>query len=206
MTTAGTTEAGGDTTKRIAELEATMATLERGYLELAEVVKGLERRPAGAEDRISICCFSGEFDRLLAAFIIANGAAAMGTEVNLFFTFWGTAALRNPQATGLKKPLMAKMFGWMLPKGHKKLKLSKMNMAGAGPLLIKRIMRKQNVASMEELIETAAELGVRISICCMSMDLLGMPKEEFISYPDLRYCGVAQFLEDSEKGHTTLFI
>ncbi len=206
MTELETTELGADATARIAELEATVANLERGFRELSEVATTLEKRPAGAEDRLAICCFSGELDRLLAAFLIATGAAAMGTTVNMFFTFWGTAALRNPDVTGVKKSFIGKMFGWMLPKGHKRLKLSKMNMAGAGPLLIKRIMRKQNVASIEEMIATAAELEVRISICCMSMDLLGMPPNEFIDYPNLRFCGVAQFLEDSGKGRTTLFI
>jgi peroxiredoxin family protein len=158
------------------------------------------------EDKLSMVVFSGDLDRLLAAFIIATGAAAMFEEVVMFFTFWATPALRDPKKSGKGKDLMAKMFGWMLPKGSGKLKLSKMHMAGMGTGMMKGLMRKKNVMSLEELIRTAAESGVKIYVCQMSMDLMGFSKEELIDYPDLKLAGVAKFLQEAGSSKSTLFI
>jgi peroxiredoxin family protein len=157
------------------------------------------------EDRLSMVVFSGSLDRLIAAFVIATGAAAMGMQVNLFFTFWGTAALRRENVR-VKKTLLEKMFGWMLPSGSKKLPLSQMNMAGMGPVMIRQIMKSKGVASLEEMMKLSGELGVHIAVCTMSMDLLGMREEEMIEYPNLIYCGVAKFLETSSSGKVTLFL
>lgn len=161
---------------------------------------------AGPEDMLSIVSFSGTLDKLLATFIIATGAAAMGMKVNLFFTFWATSALKKENPPTIKKNFMEKMFGLMLPRGPKKLPLTQLNMAGIGPILIRDMMKKKNTPSLEELIVVAKELGVQINICEMSMNLMGIDPKEIIEYPNLCFCGVAKFLEQSSRGKMTLFI
>ena len=167
-------------------------------------LKQLQERQA--KDQISIIVFSGDLDKVLAAMIIATGARAMDMEVKMFFTFWGTAMLRDKNKTAKGKDFMSKMFGMMLPKGSTKLKLSKMNMGGMGTDMIKNLMKKKHVASLEELIETAGELGVEINICQMSMDLMGFKKEEMIDYPYLKYVGVGTYLSDADESRVQLFI
>jgi peroxiredoxin family protein len=157
-------------------------------------------------DQLSIVVFSGDLDKVLAAMIIATGARAMDMEVKLFFTFWGTAMLRDPKKNPKGKDFMSKMFGMMLPKGSKKLKLSQMNMGGMGTAMIRDLMKKKHVASLEEMIATAAELGVEINICQMSMDLMGFKKEEMIDYPNLKYVGVGSYLADAGESRVQLFI
>ncbi|HEY3284155.1 MAG TPA: DsrE/DsrF/DrsH-like family protein [Armatimonadota bacterium] len=158
------------------------------------------------EDKLSMVVFSGDLDRLLAAFIIATGAAAMFEEVVMFFTFWATPALRDHSKSGGRKDLMAKMFGFMLPKGSTKLKLSQMHMGGMGTGMMKGLMKKKNVMSLEKLIQTAADSGVKIYVCQMSMDLMGFSQEELIDYPDLKLAGVAKFLQEAGSSKSTLFI
>ena len=157
------------------------------------------------EDKLSMVVFSGDLDKLLAAFIIATGAAAMFDEVVMFFTFWATPALRDPAKSGGKKDMMAKMFGWMLPKGAGKLKLGKMHMAGMGTGMMKGLMAKKNVMSLEQLIKQAADSGVKIYVCQMSMDLMGFSQDELIDYPDLKLAGVAKFLGEAGTSKSTLF-
>jgi peroxiredoxin family protein len=159
----------------------------------------------GQQEKLSLIVFSGSLDRLIAAFVLATGAAAMGMQVSMFFTFWGTAALRRENVR-VKKNLVERMFGWMLPKGVKKLPLSQMNMAGGGPAMIRYVMKKNGVASVEEMIELSKELGVELNVCTMSMDLLGMKPEELIDYPNKTYCGVAKFLETAAPGKITMFL
>lgn len=158
------------------------------------------------DDKLSMVVFSGDLDKLLAAFIIATGAAAMFDEVVMFFTFWATAALRDPAKSGGSKDLMAKMFGWMLPKGAGKLKLGKMNMGGMGTGMMKGLMAKKNVMSLEQLIKQAGNSGVKIYVCQMSMDLMGLSKDELIDYPDLKLAGVGKFLGEAGTSKSTLFI
>jgi len=158
------------------------------------------------ENKLSMIVFSGELDKVLAAFVIATGAVAMGMDVVMFFTFWGTPALRDKNKSVAGKDLMGKMFGTMLPKGVDGVKLSKMNMGGMGTKMMKSLMKKKNVASLEEMIEVAAEFGVRIFVCEMSMDLMGFKHEEMIDYPDLTYCGVATFLDEAVGSRVQLFI
>jgi len=158
------------------------------------------------ENKISMIVFSGDLDKALAAFIIGTGAVAMGMEVVMFFTFWGTPLLRDKMKKVGGKDLMGTMFGSMLPKGTGQVKLSKMNMAGMGTAMMKSLMKKKNVASLEKMIEMAGELGVKIYICEMSMDLMGFKREEMISYPDLTYCGVAKFLEEAMHSKIQLFL
>jgi peroxiredoxin family protein len=158
------------------------------------------------ENKISMIVFSGDLDKVLAAFVIALGSVAMEMEVVMFFTFWGTPLLRDKHKKGKEKDLMGTMFGTMLPKGVNQVKLSKMNMAGMGTSMMKSLMKKKNVASLEQMIEMAGELGVKIYVCEMSMDLMGFKHEEMISYPDLTYCGVAKFLDEALGSKIQLFI
>lgn len=173
--------------------------------ELAAIKAQMDERP-GPKKKLSMIVFSGELDKHIAAMIISTGAAAMGMEVVLFYTFWGTAALRDPKKKAINKNFMGKMFGAMLPKGRNKLKLSTMNMAGAGPAMIKSLMKKKNVASLDQLYEAAAAMGIKIYICQMSMDLLGMKMEEMIDYPGIEVVGVATFLDHAKESAIQLFL
>ncbi len=166
----------------------------------------LNKLEAGTKDQLSMVIFSGDMDKILAALIIATGAAAYDMKVKLFFTFWAISALRDPGKQGKGKNLIEKMFGMMLPKGSAKLKLSKMNMCGMGTAMIKGIMKKHKVASLEEMLKTAGELGIEINICEMSMNLMGFKREEMIDYPAMTVCGVATFLSDAQESKIQLFI
>lgn len=152
----------------------------------------------------SIVVFSGDLDKAIATFIIANGAAAMGRKVTLFFTFWGLNILRKPEKVRVPKNLIEKMFGAMMPRGTKKLGLSRMNMGGMGAKMIKNIMKKKNVFSVDELIASALDAGVKLVACQMSMDLMGIHKEELIDGVEIG--GVATFLGAAETSDTNLFI
>ncbi len=178
--------------------------LENQVKLLEEQMKQLQGKQA--KDQISIIVFSGELDKALASMIIATGARAMDMEVKMFFTFWGTTMLRDKNKSPKGKDFMSKMFGFMLPKGSTKIKLSRLNMCGMGTEMLKGLMKKKNVASLEELFKIAAELGVEINICQMSMDLMGFKKEEMIDYPHLNYCGVATYLADADESRVQLFI
>lgn len=173
---------------------------------LQELEKEISLLKKGTEDQLTMVIFSGDLDKLLAAMIISTGAASMGTEVKLFFTFWATSALRCRDKKVGGKNFMSKMFGFMLPKGCCAAKLSKMNMCGMGTKMLKQLMNKKNVPSLKELFDIAGDLGVKINICEMSMDLMGFKKEEMIDYPELNYCGVAGFLADANKSKVQLFI
>lgn len=155
-------------------------------------------------DGKTIIVFSGDLDKVLASFIIANGAAAMGRPVTMFFTFWGLTVLRKEQKQAVKKTFMEKMFGTMLPRGSKKLKLSKMNMAGMGTAMMKKIMNDKNVDSLETLIQKAMKSGVKIVACTMSMDVMGIKEAELIEGVQLG--GVGAYLGDAEESNVNLFI
>ena len=148
--------------------------------------------------------FSNDLDKALAALILANGFAASGGKVNLFFTFWGLSVLRKDPAPSVRKGLIFKMFGWMLPKGAKKLVLSKMHMLGMGTGMMKAIMKKKNVLSLPELIASAKDAGVRFIACDMAMDVMGITRDELIEVDDV--AGVATFAELAKKSDHTLFI
>jgi peroxiredoxin family protein len=157
-------------------------------------------------DQISLVVFSGDLDRMLAAFIIATGAAAMFERVVMFFTFWATPALKDVHKKAEKADMMARMFEWMLPKGADQLKLSRMNMAGAGTRMMKALMKKKGVMSLPDLMKAAADFGVEIVVCEMSMDLMGIRREEIIDYPNISVAGVAKFLQEAGRSKVTLFI
>ncbi|SKA85196.1 NADPH-dependent 2,4-dienoyl-CoA reductase, sulfur reductase [Caloramator quimbayensis] len=152
----------------------------------------------------TIVVFSGDLDKAIASFIIANGAAAMGRPVTMFFTFWGLNMLRKDVAPRVNKNFIEKMFGAMMPRGSRRLKLSNMNMAGIGPKMIRGIMKKKNILSLEELIEQAKSNGVKLIACSMSMDVMGIKKEELIDGVEIG--GVATFLGEAEKSNMNLFI
>ncbi|MBN1198167.1 MAG: DsrE/DsrF/DrsH-like family protein [Bacteroidales bacterium] len=175
-----------------------------------EQFEALKRRfdalEKGTKEQISMIVFSGDLDKILAAMIIATGAAAYDMKVKLFFTFWAVSSLRDPKKSGKGKDFMGTMFGWMLPKGSGKVKLSRMNMCGMGTAMMKGLMKKQKVASLPEMIQTSGELGVEIALCEMSMNLMGFKKEEMIDYPHMTVCGVGTFLSDASESKVQLFI
>ncbi|MFW6022387.1 MAG: CoA-disulfide reductase [Halanaerobiaceae bacterium] len=148
--------------------------------------------------------FSGELDRAIASFIIANGAAAMGNEITMFFTFWGLNILRKDQPSNADKGFMDKMFGKMMPRGSKKLPLSNMNMLGMGAKMIRKVMKNKGVDSLEELIQQARDNGVKMVACQMSMDVMGIKKEELMDGVEVG--GVATFLGESDEANMSLFI
>lgn len=148
--------------------------------------------------------FSGDLDKTIASFIIANGAAAMGRKVTMFFTFWGLNILRKPRKVKVAKNFKEKMFCRMMPRGTTKLGLSRMNMGGAGAKMIRGIMKKKGISSLEELIESAKNHGVRLVACQMSMDIMGIRQEELIDGVELG--GVATFLGSGEESDMSLFI
>lgn len=155
----------------------------------------------------TIIVFSGDYDKLMAAFIIANGAAAMDDEVTMFFTFWALNALRKPEGASApsgKKSALQRGFGLMMPKGAEKLGLSKFNFAGMGQKMMKKVMKDENVLPLTELISTAQEQGISMIACTMSMDVMGIHKEELID--GIEYAGVATYLGEAEDSNVNLFI
>ena len=190
----------------------TLVKKERdGKQNVVFIKKGKEGQElcAAAADVISgqgktMVVFSGDMDKALASFIIANGAAAMGRPVTMFFTFWGLNILRKPEKQHVKKSTVEKMFGAMMPRGSRKLKLSKMNMGGMGTKMMKRVMREKNVETLENLMKQAMENGVKLVACTMSMDVMGIRKEEIID--GVEFAGVASYLGDAENSDVNLFI
>ena len=148
--------------------------------------------------------FSNDLDRAMASLIIANGAAAAGMEVTLFFTFWGLSLLRRPDAPPVEKNVVEKMFGMMLPKGTKGLKLSKMHMAGMGTMMMNQVMKQKNVTPLADLFKSAMENGVKLVACTMTMDIMGLKKEELLEGIELG--GVAAYVNELGKGGAGLFI
>ena len=195
-------------TKQIEDLQARLARVEsqNPLAALPMAQSGTATPGKGQVDRLSMVVFSGTLDHALAAFTMATAAAASGMEVEMFFTFWGFAALRDPKKTGRGKSLIGKMFGMMLPRGLGKLPLSQWNMGGAGARMIRAIMKGRKVASLEELLAAAADLGVVINACEMSMGLMGISYDELIDYPTMKVCGATSFIERAAAGKVTLFI
>ncbi len=152
----------------------------------------------------TLVVFSGDLDKAIASFIIATGAASMGKEVTMFFTFWGLNILKSKNKPKVSKDTMEKMFDFMLPGNTDKLRLSQMNMMGMGPAMIKKIMKKHNVDDLETLIENAINMGVKVVAYSMSMELMGIKQEEFIKGVEIG--GVASYLGAAEDSGLNLFI
>lgn len=154
--------------------------------------------------KTTIILFSGDYDKAMAAYIIANGAAAYDHEVTIFHTFWGLNALRKEELVPVKKGFMEKMFAKMMPRGADNMGLSNMHFAGMGPKLIKNVMKKHNAVPLPNLIEMAREQDIKLVACTMTMDLLGLQQEELLD--GIEYAGVAAYLADAEDGNVNLFI
>lgn len=161
---------------------------------------GMAELPQGK----TLIVFDGDLDKVLASFIIANGAAAMGRPVTMFFTFWGLNVLRKSVHVPVRKSLVEKMFGFMMPRGMDRLKLSKLNMGGLGTRMMKSVMQKKQVSSLQELVRSAQAAGVKLIACTMSMDVMGIRAEELIDGVELG--GVAAYLGDAERANVNLFI
>jgi peroxiredoxin family protein len=181
-------------------------TMEELQKQIDTLQKKVTRIEKSRKDQLSIAIVSGDMDKILASMVISLAAAAMDTKVKLFFSFWALSALRDKNKKAKGKDFISTMFGMMLPKGRNKLSLSNMNMAGMGPVMIKMLMKKKNVLSLDEMFKQAGELGIEITVCEMSMDLMGFKKEEFIDYPGLRYAGAATFVADAGESAMQLFI
>ena len=156
------------------------------------------------EDRAAIIVFSGDLDKALAAFVLATGAAAAGLETSMFFTFWGLSVIKKEGARGGPKNLKERMFGMMTPSGSKTLGTSKLNFLGMGSVMLRSMMKEKGIASLEELIALSRELGVRMIACTMSMDAMGLSKEELCD--GLEYGGVATYMADATRARVSLFV
>ncbi|MBU9714195.1 DsrE/DsrF/DrsH-like family protein [Evansella tamaricis] len=154
--------------------------------------------------KTTIVLFSGDYDKAMAAYIIANGAAAYDHDVTIFHTFWGLNALRLDSPISAQKGFLEKMFGRMMPRGADKMGLSKMNFAGMGPKMIKHVIKKHNAMTLPQLIEMANEQNIKLVACTMTMDLLGLQEKELMDGID--YAGVAAYLGDASEGNVNLFI
>ena len=155
-------------------------------------------------DNKTLIVFSDDLDKALASFVIANGAASPGKKVTMFFTFWGLNVIKKQHKPTVTKDIFGKMFGWMLPTHSGKLKLSKMNMGGAGSWMMRLIMKRKRIDSLESLIQQAIDNGVEMIACTMSMDVMGVQKEELMDNVTLG--GVASYLERAEEANVNLFI
>lgn len=151
-----------------------------------------EQAPSG----LSILVISSDLDKVLTALIIANGAAAMEMPVTIFFAFWGINVLRKSESVKTNKGLVERMFSIMMPRGRGRLKLSRLNMGGLGTLMMKRVMKKKNVYSLEQLLDMAVQDGVKLIACTMSMDMMGIRAEKIRN--GVSMAGVARFLESAD--------
>ena len=158
----------------------------------------------GEKKGTTLVCFSNDLDKALATFIIANGAASMNKDVTIFFTFWGLSVLRQDNPPHVKKSLLDRMFGWMLPLGAQRLKLSKMNMGGMGTAMMGHVMKTKNVFSLPELIQQAQDNGVKLVACAMSMDIMGIMQEELIDGVEI--AGVGHYLGTASESDLNLFV
>jgi peroxiredoxin family protein len=161
-------------------------------------------RERTVDDAATIIVFSGDLDKVLASFVLATGAAAAGLETSMFFTFWGLSALKKKGGTAGPKNLMERMFGLMTPASSESLGTSKMNYFGLGSVMLRRMMKDKQIASLEELMGLARELDVKLIACTMSMDAMGVAREELLD--GLTYGGVATYMADAVRSRVTLFI
>lgn len=188
---------------------AELVSLENKNGVVAATIRKQEKQevcnlPGKAADNKTLIVFSDDLDKALASFVIANGAASTGRKVTMFFTFWGLDIIKKHRKPTVSKDLFGKMFGWMLPAHSGKLKLSKMNMGGAGSRMMRLIMKKKRIDNLESLIQQAVDNGIEMIACTMSMDVMGIQKEELLDNVTLG--GVASYLERAEEANVNLFI
>jgi len=158
----------------------------------------------GGKRKMTNVVFSNDLDKAMANLIIANGAASAGFDVTLFFTFWGLSLLRKPEAPPVHKNIVERMFGMMLPKGPRGLKLSKMHMAGMGTMMMNQVMAQKNVSTLQELFQVALANGVKLVACTMTMEVMGLRREELID--EVQLGGVAAYIEELSQSQAGLFI
>lgn len=192
-------------------IEATIMKCSNQLLNKEEIqekmINGFENNniaSAPVKDGQTMVVFSGDLDKAIASFIIANGAATMGKKVTMFFTFWGLNVLRKSEKVSVPKNIIEKAFGIMMPRGSKKLGLSRMNMGGMGAKMIRGVMNNKNIQSLEDLMDAAIKNGVEIVACTMSMDVMGIKKEELID--GITYGGVGYYLGEADDSNINLFI
>ena len=161
-------------------------------------------RERTVDDAATIVVFSGDLDKVLAGFVIATGAAAAGLETSMFFTFWGLSVLKKKGAAGGPKSVLERMFGMMTPASSESLPTSKMNYFGVGAVMLRKMMKDKQIATLEELIGVARDMDVKMIACTMSMDAMGVSKEELVD--GLTYGGVATYMADAVRSRVTLFI
>ena len=167
-----------------------------------EIAEIRERTP---EDKATIIVFSGDLDRLLASLVLATGAATAGLETTMFFTFWGLSALKKKGAAGVEaKTLKEKMFGMMTPSSTESMGVSKLNFFGMGAAMLRTMMKEKNVSSVEEMMALARELGVKMIACTMSMDVMGVERQQLAD--DIELGGVAAFMAEASRARVSLFV
>lgn len=176
------------------------AILQKGR---CEETKHAAEVSAGPSNR-TLVMFSDDLDKALATFVIANGAAATGQKVSIFFTFWGLNVIKKAKKPSVTKDIFGRMFGWMLPNHSRKLGMSKMNMFGMGPLMMRYIMKLRGVDELESLRQQALDNGVEFIACQMSMDVMGVKEEELMD--EVNYGGVATYINRADKANINLFI
>jgi peroxiredoxin family protein len=182
-----------------AEVARQLAPIQAG---LTKQLDDLRERTVGHQCAIII--FSGDLDKALAGFVLATGAAAAGMAVSMFFTFWGLSVLKKPGAQGGRKNLKESMFKMMTPASSLALGTSQLNFFGLGAAMLRSMMIEKNIASLEELMDVAREMGVKMMACTMSMDAMGVTKEELLD--GIEYGGVAAYMGDASQSRVTLFI
>jgi peroxiredoxin family protein len=185
---------------------AVTAEVERQLKAFREEMEGklAAVRERTVDDAATIIVFSGDLDKVLAGFVLATGAAAAGLETSMFFTFWGLSALKKKGAAGGQKNLMERMFALMTPSSSESLGTSKMNYFGMGAVMLRKMMKDKQIATLEELMALARDLNVKMIACTMSMDAMGVTKDELMD--DLTYGGVATYMADAVRSRVTLFI
>ena len=180
-----------------------------GGIQIVEIEKAAPQvveatQPQTSEQGKTLILFSDDLDKTLATFVLANGAAATGKKVSIFFTFWGLNAIKKVRKPKVKKDIFGRMFGWMLPADSTQLALSKMNMLGIGSKMMRYLMRKKGVDSLETLRQQAIDQGVEFIACQMSMDVMGIKREELLD--NVTVGGVASYMERAEQANVNLFI
>lgn len=190
----------------VANDESTVTALirKKGATSTGALAAPATAPPRAPNKKTTIVLFSNDLDKSMAAFILATGFASLGHEVNIFFTFWGLNVLRKAPAPSVKKDILSRMFGMMMPCGAKKLALSKMHMMGMGTAMMKYVMNSKNVDSLPMLIKQAQSMGIKFTACEMAMNVMGIQEEELIGGVDT--AGVANFAALAEESGTTLFI
>jgi peroxiredoxin family protein len=196
-----------DTSALAPEVQSLVAAeVERQVRALREEMETriAEVRERTVDDAATIVVFSGDLDKVLAGFVLATGAAAAGLRTSMFFTFWGLSVLKRKGAPRGPKSLMERMFAMMTPSGAEELGTSKMNFFGLGAVMLRKMMKDKQIASLEELIAMAREMDVKMIACTMSMDAMGVSQQELVD--GLTYGGVATYMAEAVRSRVTLFV